>query len=66
MGGVSAPAHSTHGARNGRDARATPHNPNITWVGELAARVLGAELALIKKGIDLPVGGSRLVVAQKI
>ena len=36
------------------------------WLNSFFSRVLGAELALIKKGIDLPVGGSRLVVAQKI
>lgn len=29
-------------------------------------RILSTELALIKKGVNLPVGGSRLVVAQKM
>ncbi len=36
------------------------------WLNTLFLRVLCAELALIKGGINLPFGGSRLVVAQKI
>ena len=36
------------------------------WLNSFFSRILGVELALIKKGINLPVGGSRLVVAQKI
>ena len=36
------------------------------WLNSFFSRVLGAELALIKRGINLPFGGSRLVVAQKI
>jgi 2-polyprenyl-3-methyl-5-hydroxy-6-metoxy-1,4-benzoquinol methylase len=37
-----------------------------SWLNTLFLRVLCAELALIKGGINLPFGGSRLVVAQKI
>jgi len=36
------------------------------WLNTLFLRILCAELALIKGGINLPFGGSRLVVAQKI
>jgi trans-aconitate methyltransferase len=36
------------------------------WLNALFLRVLCAESALIKGGINLPFGGSRLVVAQKI
>ena len=36
------------------------------WINSFFSRILNVELALIKIGIDLPVGGSRLVVAQKI
>ena len=36
------------------------------WLNALFGKLLGVELALIKNGIDLPVGGSRLVVAKKI
>jgi 2-polyprenyl-3-methyl-5-hydroxy-6-metoxy-1,4-benzoquinol methylase len=32
----------------------------------LFSKLLGAELALIKRGFNFPVGGSRLVVARKI
>lgn len=35
-------------------------------LNSLFSRVLGAELALIKWGFSLPLGGSRLVVARKI
>jgi SAM-dependent methyltransferase len=36
------------------------------WLNSLFVRMLSAELALIKKGFNFPVGGSRLVVATKI
>jgi SAM-dependent methyltransferase len=36
------------------------------WLNSFFCRILSIELALIKRGINLPVGGSRLVVAQKI
>lgn len=36
------------------------------WLNTFFLRILSAELALIKGGINLPFGGSRLVVAQKI
>jgi SAM-dependent methyltransferase len=36
------------------------------WLNTLFSRMLSAELALIGKGIDFPVGGSRLVVSRKI
>jgi SAM-dependent methyltransferase len=36
------------------------------WLNALFSRLLGAELALIKRGFNFPVGGSRLVVARKI
>lgn len=36
------------------------------WLNSLFSRMLSAELALIKRGFNLPVGGSRLVVARKI
>jgi ubiquinone/menaquinone biosynthesis C-methylase UbiE len=35
------------------------------WLNTLFLRILYAELALIKGGVNLPFGGSRLVVAQK-
>lgn len=37
-----------------------------TWVNSLFMQILRAELALIKRGVNLPVGGSRLVVAKKV
>lgn len=36
------------------------------WLNALFSRLLGFELALIKRGLNFPVGGSRLVVARKI
>jgi SAM-dependent methyltransferase len=36
------------------------------WLNSLFSRMLSAELALIKRGFNFPVGGSRLVVAKKI
>jgi SAM-dependent methyltransferase len=36
------------------------------WLNSLLSQILKAELALIKLGFNLPVGGSRLVVAEKI
>jgi hypothetical protein len=36
------------------------------WLNALFSRMLGAELAVIRRGIDFPIGGSRLVVARKI
>lgn len=36
------------------------------WLDSLFEKILGAELALIRNNINLPVGGSRLVVARKI
>lgn len=36
------------------------------WLNSLFSRMLGAELALIKSGFNLPLGGSRLVIARKI
>lgn len=36
------------------------------WLNELFSRMLSAELALIKRGFNLPLGGSRLVVARKL
>ena len=36
------------------------------WLNSIFGKILDAELACIKKGINLPVGGSRLVVARKI
>jgi SAM-dependent methyltransferase len=36
------------------------------WLNSLFSRILAAELALIKRGFNFPVGGSRLVVARKI
>lgn len=36
------------------------------WLNSLFSRMLGAELALIKWGFNLQLGGSRLVVARKI
>lgn len=37
-----------------------------SWLNSLFSRMLGAELALIKRGFNLPLGGSRLVIARKI
>jgi hypothetical protein len=37
-----------------------------TWLNWIFYRMLCAELALIKLGVNFPVGGSRLVVAKKI
>lgn len=36
------------------------------WLNSLFSRMLSAELALIKRRVKFPVGGSRLVVARKI
>ena len=36
------------------------------WLNSLFSELLSAELALIKRGVDFPVGGSRLIVARKI
>lgn len=36
-----------------------------SWLNALFSQMLNAELALIKKGFNFPVGGSRLVVARK-
>lgn len=36
------------------------------WLNPLFSKMLSAELALIKWGVNFPVGGSRLVVAVKI
>jgi SAM-dependent methyltransferase len=36
------------------------------WLNSLFSRILGAELALIKRGFNLPAGGSRLVIAKKV
>lgn len=36
------------------------------WLNSIFSRLLNAELALIKRGFNFPVGGSRLVVAKKI
>jgi SAM-dependent methyltransferase len=36
------------------------------WLNTFFLKILCAELALIKAGINLPFGGSRLVIAQKI
>jgi len=36
------------------------------WLNTLFSRVLGSELALIERGFNFSVGGSRLVVARKI
>lgn len=36
------------------------------WLNSLFSRMLGAELALIKRGFNLPAGGSRLVIAKKV
>lgn len=36
------------------------------WLNSIFSRILSAELALIKMGVNFPIGGSRLVVARKI
>ena len=36
------------------------------WLNSLFFQLLRAELALIRKGVSFPVGGSRMVVARKI
>jgi SAM-dependent methyltransferase len=36
------------------------------WLNELFFQLLRSELALIRKGVNLPVGGSRLVIARKV
>jgi hypothetical protein len=36
------------------------------WINSLFYRLLGAELALIKRGFNFPIGGSRLVVSRKV
>ncbi|RYE40925.1 MAG: methyltransferase domain-containing protein [Hyphomicrobiales bacterium] len=36
------------------------------WVNRLLEQVLAAERAMIRRGLDLPVGGSRLIVARKV
>lgn len=35
------------------------------WLNSLFEKMLGVDLALIRGGVDLPLGGSRLVVARK-
>jgi hypothetical protein len=35
-------------------------------VNDLLERILDAERGLIERGISLPVGGSRLLVAEKV
>lgn len=35
------------------------------WLNSLLSKLLRSELALIKRGVNFPVGGSRLVVARK-
>jgi len=35
------------------------------WLNSLFEKILGVDLALIRAGIDLPLGGSRLIVAKK-
>lgn len=37
-----------------------------SWMNTLFGKLLGLELALIKNGLNLPVGGSRLIVAKRI
>jgi SAM-dependent methyltransferase len=36
------------------------------WLNALFSQLLSAELALIKNGIDLKIGGSRFIIAKKI
>lgn len=36
------------------------------WLNSFFTLLLSAELALIKIGVNFPVGGSRLVIAQKL
>lgn len=36
------------------------------WLNRLFEKALGVEVAMIRSGVNLPVGGSRLIVARKI
>src|SRR6266850_191752 len=36
------------------------------WLNDLLAKVLGAEIAMIRAGLNFPVGGSRMIVAHKL
>ena len=36
------------------------------WLNYLFTKLLGAEIAMIRSGVDFPLGGSRLVVARKL
>jgi len=36
------------------------------WLNRIFEKLLDAEIVMIQKGINLPVGGSRLIVARKI
>jgi hypothetical protein len=35
------------------------------WLNSIFSKMLSAEICLIRKGFNLPVGGSRLVIARK-
>jgi len=36
------------------------------WLNALFEKMLGAEIAMIRRGLNFPVGGSRMIVAQKL
>ena len=36
------------------------------WLNYLFEKMLGAEVAMIRSGLNFPLGGSRLVVSRKI
>lgn len=48
------------------DSDATSELKIAPWINSVFYRMLRIEQGLIKRGVDLPVGGSRLVVAEKI
>jgi SAM-dependent methyltransferase len=54
-----------------RNIKSTSFDPTAElriapWLNAILFRLLGSELALIRKGVTLPFGGSRLIVARKV
>jgi SAM-dependent methyltransferase len=54
------------GKGKSRSFDATAELKIAPWLNELFYKLLRSELALIRKGANLPFGGSRLVVARKV
>lgn len=52
--------------KSGKRFDATAELNISPWLNSLFSQFLSAEITLIKKGVNFPIGGSRLVVARKI